>query len=157
MLDAEETDLHRKWLRDGYFSPKDLQLAQRRMEDRAAAEMLKRGVAPPGRTHEFDHQLYGHWSRIAHNRRSGLLESYRPDLRAFAYGRHPDPLRRALWIGYATQVTREVAVTVGAALTKMLGPSVWASYVEPALDALGTLEGKHPLDPEALGFGRAAS
>jgi hypothetical protein len=152
MLDAEESALHRKWLRDGYFSPSDLEQAQRRMEDRAAVEMLRSGVAPPGRTDKLDHQLYGQWSKIAHNRRTGILENYRADLREFAYGPHPDPLRRALWVGYGTQIVSEVTVTVGAVLTKMLGPETWVNRVEPAISALGRLQRDQPLDPTALGF-----
>jgi hypothetical protein len=155
MFDPEEAALQKKWLRDGYFSPNDLEKAQRRMEDRAAVQMLKEGVAPPGRTDELDHQLYGHWSRIAHNRRSGILENYRGDLREFAYGPHSDPLRRALWTGYGTQIIYEVTVTVGAALTKMLGPEMWHGRVEPAISALDRLQQEHPLGPQALGFAEA--
>jgi hypothetical protein len=152
MLDPDETALHGKWLRDGYLSAKDLVHAQKRMEDRSAVEMLKQGVAPPGRTDELDHQLYGHWSKIAHNRRSGILESYRSDLRDFAYGPHPDPLRRGVWTGYGTEVISELTVTVGAALAKMLGPSVWTGRIEPAIDALNRAKLQHPLDPTVLGF-----
>lgn len=152
MLDRDETVLHRKWLRDGYFSAKDLQLGQKRMEDRAAVDMLKRGTAPPGRTDELDHQLYGHWSRIAHNRRSGILESYQSDLREFAYGPHPAPLLRAVWTGYGTQLIYEVTVTVGAALARMFDANVWLARVEPAINALNRLQREQRLDPSALGF-----
>ncbi|MEX2193913.1 MAG: hypothetical protein WD844_01385 [Thermoleophilaceae bacterium] len=153
MLDREETDLHRKWLRDGYFAPKELQKAQKRMEDRATADMLRHGVLPPGRTNDLDRQLYGHWSRIAHNRRSGIIESYRPDLRRFVAGPHSDALSRAVWAGYGTQVLYELTVTVGAALAKMLGPGLWVARIEPATTALDQIQRDHPLDPASLGFG----
>jgi len=152
MLDGDEHELHRRWLRDGYFSPKLMEGALKRMEDRMAAEMITQGHTPPGRTDELDRKLYDEWSRIAHNRRSGVLESYHADLRDFAYGAESDPLRRGVWVGYGTQVIAEVTVTVGAGLTKMLGPATWGTLIEPAVAALHTSERDHPLDPIALGF-----
>lgn len=152
MLDSAEPDLHRKWLGDGYFSPNVLERAQKRMEDRQAAAMLRHGVVPPGRTREDGHWLYGEWSRIAHNRRSGVLENYSPPLWEFAYGPHPDPLRRGLWTGYGSEVLYEVLLSVGAMLTKAHGPKMWMCRIEPAVDVLQRLREQHPLDPAALGF-----
>lgn len=152
MMNGDETTLHRKWLRDGYFSPKDLRLAQKRMEDSAAVEMLKEGIAPPGRTDELGSLVYDQWSRIAHNRRSSILESYQATLREFAYGAHPDPLLRGVWTWYGAQVVHEVTVTVGGMLAKVFGQALWIAYVEPAIGALYRLERKHPLNPSALGL-----
>jgi hypothetical protein len=119
--------MHRRWLKDSYFSPKLLDGATTRMEHRMTAEMIRQGHAPPGRTDALDRKLYGEWSRIAHNRRSGVLESFHGDLRQFAYGVKNDPLCRGVWAGYGTQVITEITVTVGAALTKMLGPVAWGT------------------------------
>jgi hypothetical protein len=152
LLDNHESDLHRRWLKNGYFKVKDLQQAQKRIEDRAAVEMLKQGIQPPDRTDELDHDLYDQWSRIAHNRRSSILESYDSSLREFAYGAHTDPLRRGVWVGYGTQVVYEVTVTVGLALSKFNGLKVWAARVEPAISALDRVQRECPLDPDALGF-----
>ena len=152
LLDSHESELHRRWLKNGYFKAKDLQQAQKRIEDRAAADMLKQGVKPPGRTDELDHDLYDQWSRIAHNRRSSILESYDTNLREFSYGAHADPLRRGVWVGYGTQVVHEVTATVGLALSKFYGPEVWAARVEPAISALDRVQRESPLDPDALGF-----
>lgn len=152
MLDGEETLLHAKWLRGSYFKPKDLDLAQKRMEQRQAESMIKQGFAPVGRTDDLDRRIYHEWSRIAHNVRSGILENYREDLRQLAIGPHPDSLRRGVWVGYGTQLMVEVTVTVGGTLAKLAGPDLWNARIEPALDAFGLLQRDHPLDPVALGF-----
>lgn len=152
MLESEEHELHRRWLRDGYFSPKMMEQATQRIEQRTAIEMIKQGQAPPGRTDELDRKLYDEWSRIAHNRRSGILDGYRPDLREFVYGAEAEPLRLGVWVGYGTQVLSEVTVTVGATLTKMHGREIWTTLVEPLVRVLQRSQRVHPLDPETLGF-----
>lgn len=152
MLDPAEELLHRKWLKDGYFTPTDLRRAQERIEDRQAVAMLKSGFAPPGRTHDLDKALYDQWSKITHNRRSGIAESYSPELREFSYGTRVDPLRWAVWVGYATQVQVEVVLTVGALLTKIFGQNCWLELVEPSLARIADVQEKYPLDPVALGF-----
>jgi hypothetical protein len=141
-----------KWLGDSYFSAKKLETAEHELETRIAAEMLKQGVRPPGRTTGFSKQIYGTWSKIAHNRRTGVLESYSPDLRQMAYGAHPDPLMRAVWVGYGTQLMVEVVVSVGMALAKFLGPAFWAAKVEPAVNGLNLALTRLPLGPEDLGY-----
>lgn len=87
-----------------------------------------------------------------HNRRSGIIDSYRPDLRRFAAGPYSEILLRAIWAGYGTQVVYELTVTVGAGLAKMLGPALWSARIEPAIAAFDGLQRDHPLDPAALGF-----
>lgn len=141
-----------KWLGDSYFSAKKLETTEHELETRIAAEMLKQGVRPPGRTTALSTQIYRTWSKIAHNRRSGVLESYSPDLRQMAYGPHPDPLMGAVWVGYGTQLVVEVVVTVGMALAKFLGPDFWSAKVEPAINGLNLALTRLPLGPEDLGY-----
>jgi hypothetical protein len=141
-----------RWLRDGYFSPEKLERAEHELETRMATEMLKQGHPLPGRTTQLSKQIYGTWSKIAHNRRSGILESYSSQLRQMAYGPHQDPLLRAVWVGYGSQLLVEVVLTVGMALTKFLGQVFWITKVEPAVNGLNLAMNRLSLGPEDLGF-----
>lgn len=152
VADGGDKTFVEKWLSDSYFSAKKLETAEHELETRIAAEMLKQGVRPLDRTMPLSKQIYRTWSKIAHNRRSGVLESYSPGLRQMAYGPHPDPLMRAVWVGYGTQLMVEVVLTVGMALAKFLGPNFWAAKVEPAVNGLNLALTRLPLGPEDLGY-----
>jgi hypothetical protein len=152
VAEGEDRAFIDRWLGDSYFNAKKLETAEHEVETRLVVEMLKQGVRPPGRTTGFSKQLYRTWSKITHNRRTGVLESYSPALRQMAYGAHPDPLMHAVWVGYGTQLIVEVVLTVGMALTKFLGPGFWVAKVEPAITGLNLALTRLPLGPEELGY-----
>ena len=150
MLDGSETKLHQQWLRDGYFRPTTLMEAEMRSRTRKAAQMLGEGLSAPDRTDKSDDPIYHEWSRVTHNRRSSILESYRPDLRELVCGSQSDLLSHAVWVGIATHVFFRGTLTVEISLTTMLGHEFRLPSGETIFGSFFDVEKDHPLDSTSL-------
>jgi hypothetical protein len=150
MLDGSETKLHQQWLRDGDFRPTTLMEAEMRSRTRKAAQMLGEGLSAPDRTDKSDDPIYHEWSRVTHNRRSSILESYRPDLRELVCGSQSDLLSHAVWVGIATHVFFRGTLTVEISLTTMLGHEFRLPSGETIFGSFFDVEKDHPLDSTSL-------
>ncbi len=150
MLDSNETKLHQQWLRDGYFRPTTFREAEKRNRERKAIQMPGRGLAPIDSIDKPDNPIYHELSRLAHNRRSGILESYRPDLRELVSGSQADLLAHGVWVGCGTMTLFEGTLTVEISLTTMLGHKFRLPSGETIFGSFFDVEKDHPLDPTSL-------
>lgn len=150
LLDSSETELADRWLAGEWVRPKAMSQAEERGQTRMAEEMIRAGIAPPGRTHELTKDVYSALSNVAHHSRAGFSGDFNRTVRRFQYGPHASPLRRAAWQQQADEILYDAVLSVGLLLTKCFGPGFWTEQVEPALDAIRTARAREPLLPDEL-------
>jgi hypothetical protein len=141
----EEDDL-RRWLRGEWVRPAEARRVLERKQAYADERMREMGIEPEvGDLAELAREIYGYMSASAHHERRGFPESVSRPLRAFAYGPHPDPERRAAHLNYAGELLEEVVIVVGDSLQDLIRPGFYAEHVRPLQEAMARVREQHPL------------
>lgn len=148
-----EERLVQRWLAGRNVSRGEVMAAAARQEEALAAEMLKEGVPPPGRTGDFFDRLYGRLSEFAHHRRRHLLDQVSVPARFMAAGPHPDWRARAVTVDQMGWLIVELVSVGGSALSQLWGPDWYHGRFQPTYRALLELKARIPLTDLATGKG----
>ena len=148
-----EDELLRKWLADEddeWVKPGEVRKAMERADERMAQAMREAGVdaiqsqVPQSRT------MYDYLSRAGHSRRVSVQDSVENDLRRMATGPHPNPVRRAAYVGWGGAVIEEITLFVGEALAPFFGDGFYEKQIKSLLQSYQAIRQAAPLDPDSV-------
>lgn len=146
-----EDDVVDRWLHGRKLSRGDVMAAIRRQEEAARLDMIKEGIAPPGRTGAYFEGQYGRWSEIAHHRRRHMLDQVSVPARIMATGPHLDWRARASAVDHFGWYVTELVSTGGYAIARLLGPEWFHDRFQKTWRALLELMDRIPLAAIAAG------
>jgi hypothetical protein len=144
-----DTAILRDWLEDRHIKPSRVRTAEERNQKAIASEMKSFGLDPPGRTREFMEALYGDLSKMAHVKRSKLLEIASIETRQMPVNGHPSATVRAYYVYLLGFHVMDAVSAVGFAVGISRGDDVVARTQE-TLAGLQELMEKVPIDPATL-------
>jgi hypothetical protein len=106
------------------------------------------GVDPGGDLVESGRWLYDYLSKSAHHRRGPITTSVSVEGRTFAYGPHPDPVKRARELSNAGQSIETALIVIADAISYIVGRSDLAAFLSEQAADLERVRQAHPLDPD---------
>ena len=152
--DPDEDELLRLWLDDegkySYVQPKAAREANDRYEQKLAEAMERSGLPRIRATKDLAEELYDRQSRVAHSRRSSVVDAVWLPGRQMAYGFHPSAIRRAGYASWAGTMTVEVTNAVGDALRAFFGPGFFANEVVPLRESVDAVRRDAKLDERSI-------
>lgn len=144
--DVEEERLTRRWLAGEHVPQREARSHIHAAQERIVEQARERGVEIEGDVAELTRELYGILSQGAHNDRPGFADSVFRTGRVFSYGPHPNPLVRAAYVDYASELIEQIVMEVGDALAVIYGGDWYRETVRPLVTALHAVRDDQPID-----------
>lgn len=178
IVDRQEKDLLQRWLDDDnqrHVRPKHARAALGRIRLRTVgtmeelkqkateagygelvAELEEASASVAGDEDDPDYLahlslgVYDGLSRVAHARRSGMIDSLSVRGRDFVTGPHPDPRMRGPWVEQTGVTIEEALLAIGDGLDLAFWPGYFTQQILPLIQELAKVRAAHPLDPDEM-------
>jgi hypothetical protein len=146
---AFDDDVLKRWLAGDYVRPKTARGLVAKKQELAHQRMRAAGVEPDGDVVASGEWLYDYFSKAAHHRRAPMTASVSLERREFAYGPHPDPVRRSVEIWHAGQTIETALIVVADSLAYIVGRGDLAEFLRAQADELESVRERYPLLDES--------
>lgn len=146
---AFDDEVLRRWLAGDYVRPKTARGVVAKKQELAHERMREAGIEPDGDVVSSGEWLYDYFSRSAHHRRAPMTVSVSLDRREFAYGPHPDPVRRSVEIWHAGQTIETALIVVADSLAYIVERGDLAEFLREQGAALEAVRQRYPLLDES--------
>jgi hypothetical protein len=155
MTFVESEEVGHRWREGEHVRPGEARnlVATSYQEDleRIVAEL---GIEVDANMRQIQNEVYRRLSQGAHNDRPGFADSIARDLREFAYGPHPDPRVRALYVEFGGELIEQIVMEVGHALGRIYGDGFYIREVQPLVHAIHAVREQMPIGADVrAGFG----